>query len=223
MTTTISYTNIITRYRGDEFLDNVSHQVRFGGQHQLSPRTQWTAFYSASLAVIERDDTVIFHRTGVGVGRQVNPTITVNAGLGVAFVQDESPRLTLNTGISKNFKTGSLSLQYVDGVGAVGGLSTNATRRQNIVGQARRTIGQNASIYVQSGYGNNRSLSGQEVKISTYTAGGGINLRFLSWLSGGLGYSYLNQKSEGSRGNNGERNAVFVSLTASAPSWRVVR
>jgi hypothetical protein len=61
------------------------------------------------------------------------------------------------------------------------------------------------------------------LKTTTYTGSAGVTLRLLSWLTGGLSYSYLNQQSLGSVGEDGDRNTVMLTLTASAPTRRIVR
>lgn len=224
-----SYTNVITRYSGNEFDNTVVHVVDFGGDfskslHWPTKRTEWTVSYDSSLAISDDDDdTDWVHRLNFGVQHLLSRLLTANGGLGIAFPEGESPQLTLSAGISKRYKTGDMNLRYTSNVATGIGVIRGLTRRQSVIGTATRALSQRISSFIQAGYVSNRSFEGNQVNVASYTAGTGLSMRLLSWLNGSLNYSYLNQQSEGNLGEDGERNVASITFTAVGPSWRMMK
>lgn len=223
--TTISYLNTVTRYRGTELNDSMTHRVGLDETYQWSPRTQWTNSYSAAVTIYENANNEVVHRLSTGVAYQMSPTLSINGNIGFGVVSGigKISGLIVETGLSKQFSQSSLSLSYAQNIGTGGGLITGSTLYRVVGMQYRQTVGQYTSAYLRIGYANNRSLSGEALIVSSYTAETGINVRLFSWLSGNLGYSYLNQQSLGTIGQDGQRNLVMFGLTASAPPWRIVK
>ncbi|MBI3596669.1 MAG: hypothetical protein HY203_05905 [Nitrospirae bacterium] len=223
--TTVSYANIVTRYRGNELHDSTTHQVGLKETYQWSPRTQWTNSYSVALNIYEHANNEVVHRLSTGAAYQMSPSLSINGSLGVGVVQGNGNKtqLTLNTGLSKQFRNGIFSLSYTREIGTGGGVVTASTLKQGVGMEYSQNVGRNTSVYVRLGYVNNRSFSGEKLKISSYTGETGINVGVLPWLSGSLSYSYLNQQSLGTIGQDSQRNLVMLGLTASAPPWRIVK
>lgn len=218
---TLSYLNTLARYRGSVLNDSVNHHAGMAGKYQWSPRTQWTASYAASVTVFKQNDEVWVHRITLGTEHQIAPSLSSDMSIGAAFFHNESPRMTLGAGLSERYQSGRLSLRYDDNIATGLGLTTMPAVNQRVTGQATRALGPNASAYLRFAYGSNRSFNGEKLKISTYTAETGLDIRLLSWLSGNLGYSYLNQQSQTNLGQDGRRNQVILTLTAGSPSWKI--
>lgn len=221
--TTLSYSNILTHYKGDRFQDSVGHDTSLEIGYQWSPRTRWRTSYGISITDYETADDVLAHRFSMGAVHQVSPTFSINGDTGMALLSDETTHLILNMGFSKGFESGSLSLQYTSGVGTGGGLITSATLSQRLVGQATREIRRNTSALFRLAYGRNTSLLGPMLEIYSYEAGMGITVGFLSWLKGDLNYSYLNQQVQEGTVGEGKRNLIMMTLTATAPPWRIIQ
>lgn len=222
--TTISYTNLYTRYKGSALQSSTVHDAELDLAYQFSRQT--TGSVSVGGAVVNYADVqedVVSYRFTIGSQHQIGPTFSFNGRLGVTTVRDDSTRLTLEAGLLKNVQAGSLSLQYTQGIGTGGGLTTTATLSQRLLGAVTLGIARNVSTFVQLAYGKNTSLSGKELDTTSYEAATGLSAVLRSWLSGGLRYAYLNQRARGVIGNDGERNVVTLTLTASALPWKIVK
>ncbi len=247
--TSSSYTNVITRYSGDELEDTTVHSSTAGARYDyhVSSRTVWTSNYGLSVATFGEGREMI-HQINTGVVHRLSALVTVtgNAGLssvedgfpgfdrltqliavngntGALFVKGASPGANVAAGISKRYKRGRFNLQYdrnlVTGLGVIRGL----TRRQSLIGNASHVLEERIESSVQVGYASNKSFEGNEVDVATYTAEASLIVRFFSWLDGTLSYTYLNQRSKGEQGRDGERNVVSFSLKAIGPSWRMIK
>lgn len=222
--TALSYSHLITRYRGSEVLQGYDvHEGTLSGNYQVSRRMQWTVSYLASVTDYQRADSVAVHRFNVGDFYQISPTVTTRVGTGVAITARVGTLWTVNADIEKSDSSGTLSLQYSRGIGTGGGLTTTATLTQNVIAQVRRNLVRSLSASFHVGYGVNETLSGPPLKIFTQEIGTGIQMSLLSWLSGEVNYSYLNQRTEGRPTiQDARRNQAMVILTATALPIRIM-
>lgn len=224
--TASSYKNVMTRYSGNEFEDRDAHHTTFDAAYRypFSLRTEGTTRYDVGVTTGDGPDQVI-QSLGLGLSFRMTPLTTATAGGGVSFVKDESPQYTLLTGLSKRFQNGNLSIQYSNEVSSGLGVVRSVTRDEEVTGQLTQVLSENTSSYVRGGYSSTKSLSGNEVDTVSTAAGVGISVRFLEWLEGSLSYDYLKQNSEtGTRlGKDGERNRYLLTLTATGPSWRIMK
>ncbi|WDT75056.1 MAG: hypothetical protein MPW16_17545 [Candidatus Manganitrophus sp.] len=222
--TALSYSHLINRYQGGALEDYVVHEGGLSGHYQASRNLQWRISYSSSLNDYEGADSVLAHRFDIGEHYQFSPTFRVNIGAGAALLPGDSTQWTLSAGIEKAGPFGSLSLQYNRGIGTGGGVTTTPTLTQNLVAEVTQALGRSASVSLRLGYGANEALSGSSMEISTQEVGIGMEVSLLSWLSGGVNYSYLNQRTEGGETDRGaRRNMVLVTLTAAAPPLRIMQ
>ncbi len=224
--TTATYTNVITRYSGSAIEDTEVNVTTLDGtyHYQVTSRTEWKARYgvAASFGDNQERDALI-HQVSVGVEHQVTRLLSVNGDIGVSFVEGESPEMLFEAGITKRYRKGILSLQYTSNVVAGLGVIQGAVRRESVVGEATRSIGEVTTSYLQVGYANNRSFEANRIDVSTYTVQTGVSTRLLSWLQGMISYSYLKQRDQGNFSENGVRNVINISLTASAPAMRLIK
>jgi hypothetical protein len=219
----LSYSNLINRYQGRGFQDYLTHGVGLGGAFQASRSVRWTAFYSTSVTHYEEAESVTVHQVGIGNVYQAAPTVSMSIDTGAAFPPEGGTQWILSTALVKSAKLSSLSFRYNQQIGRGGGVTTTATLSQNLVASLSRTTGKSSSIYLQLGYGQNRTLSGPVVKISSQEIGTGIQFALFSWLNGGINYNYLNQRTEGESPGDVSRNQVVVSLTAVTLPWRIIQ
>jgi hypothetical protein len=222
--TSLSYNNLINRYQGGTLRDHIVHEGGLSGNYQVSRSVQRSVSYSTSLAHYEGADSVLAHRFEIGELYQISRTFTMNIGAGAAIISGDSTQWTLNAAVNKTGPFGSLSLQYNRGIGTGGGVTTTATLTQNLVAVVTQTLGRSGSVSFRLGYGINDVLSGSPLEIFTQEAGTEIQVSLLSWLTAGVNYSYLNQRIEGGVTDRAaRRNLIMATLTATAPSLRIIQ
>lgn len=222
--TALSYSYLTNQYRGGTLEDYIVHQGGINGVYQVSRRMQWIASYDASVTNYEKADSVAVHNFHLSDRYQISPTFTASVGTGVAVIPGGETQWTLSAEVGETGPFRTLSFQYIRGIGTGGGVTTTATLSQNLVGQVIQTLSRSASATLRLGYGVNEALSGPAVKISTQEFGAGIQISFLSWLSGGVNYSYLNQRTDGGMTiQDAHRNLIMVNLTATALPLRIMQ
>ncbi|HIK58860.1 MAG: hypothetical protein ABGZ19_04480 [Verrucomicrobiales bacterium] len=223
MNTTLSYDNTITRYEAEELKDSTIHGFGLASGYQFFRRTGGTASYRATLTDFDRSEKELSHQFSMGAKHRLTSTLSFNGDLGVAKASSGPTRLTVNGGLSKGFKNGNIKFRYNSGIGSGGGVTTTSTFSKRMTGHGTWDMGQNLSASLNFGYGRNKTLSGQVFKTTTYDAGAGVTVVLLRWLNARLDYSYLNQKADGFGAVEAERNVIILSLTASAPGWRIAK
>jgi len=224
ISTSLSYSNVITRYQGGALEDVTVHEGGLTGGYRASRQMQWTISYLGSITDYQRSDSVTVHRFTLGNLYQFSPTFAVNLGTGVAVTAGAGAQWTVNAGLTKTEENGSISLQYTRGIGTGGGLTTTATLSQNLIAQINRVLARSTTGFFSLGYGMNDTLSGPTQKIRTQEIGTGIQMTLRSWLSGGINYSYLDQRAEGGATiQDTRRNQVMVTLTAAALPLRIMQ
>jgi len=218
-----SYTNVITRYSGNDFEDsdinNVSSSAIYSSP--LSSRTSWTLRYSVSSSLDDTRDLV--HQVSLAGKHQITHLVLASANIGVYFVDGQAPNLSSGASLSKRYKSGRLNMRYSDDVVRGLGVIQGANRRQSLILSASWAFLERVSTSIQFGYVKNKSFEGDSINVSAYTAEAGLSTRFLSWLSGSLRYSYLQQESDGNIGIDAERSFVSLSLTANSSPWRIMK
>ncbi len=224
--TRLAYTNTVTLFSESEFEDRNVNQTTFDGTYRFpfSSRTSWTGTYGANLTTGDEEDQFI-HSVSLGVIHQMSRLVSTDGEVGISIVKDESVEPTLSAGYSKRFQSGSLSVRYKNDVSAGLGVVESVTREESFTGSINRALGDRVSSFLQMGYSNNKSLSGNEVDSIALTASTGISVQLLKWLSGNLTYAYLKQDSDGAIGASGnvKRNTVTLFFTATGPSWRIIK
>ena len=218
-----TYMNRITRYDSPELDDSIGHNVDLEIAYQSSTRTRWSASYGFGVANFEEAESRSTHRGAIGAGHQISSSFSVNGNLGLIFFEDESAQLYLDSNISKRYKKGNLSLGFRSDAGQAGGETSTVTLNQRVIGRAIYAMGHYSSFNIQGAYGRTVSLPDKDLETISYEAGGGITVRLLAWLNGGVSYSHFNQRALGIVGTEGMRNQAMVTLTAVGPSWNIIK
>lgn len=188
---------------------SISHTTQLGISHALSQTLSGFLF------------------GGVGWTKQQGATQTV-PGPGLTLVQQSIPgkwntNVVGSAGISKTYRQGSISLSAAQNVGSGGGLASQATLTRTITGSMLHNFTKRLNGFGSIGYAQNKSIEGNALDTTTYRIQSGIDYAFLSWLSGNVSYSYINQKSKGSAASSLTVNQVFLGLTAFADPWLLIR
>ena len=228
----VQYSNT---FRGG-FQKSIRHIIRTGLSFGLTENTKINARYSLRITEFNASGTTssnpqapgssgssTSHSLKLGVNHQLTPTVTMNGRGGVSVSRTVVGTTRLNFtgrgGISKTFSDGVISFRINQRIGTGGGLAASTTLNQNVVFRASKTITRYISGFLNFGYGRNRSLAGRTIKTDSYQFRGGVNVKILEWLSGGVTYSYRNQDSSGQFGRSAQSNSIFVGLTAIADTF----
>lgn len=170
------------------------------------------------------DDRTTLRLSG-GAEYRASPQLTLDAKVGVMAIEDDRLRLTADAGAVQTLRDGRLSLRYRRGAGTGGGITRSVTVTQRVTAKLVREWGPRSSWNASAGYSRTVSIPERTtevlVRVSTYEIGAGVDWLLLSWLTGGVSYSYLTQRTQGVS-IEAERNLVIVSLTAAGP-WRLMR
>jgi len=234
----LNYTNSYRKFTSSSGQDSLGHTLRTGSAYQATARTELNGFYQIQLIeFIGSGSTALQgpggsgsttnHSVGMGIHHDFTPTlqVTVNGAATLTETEVSSGQLNFTGGgnISKQFPDGQIALRFTQQIGSGGGLAASTTLSQNAVLTFSKVLTRYISGYADFGYGRNRSLSGATVKTDTYQIRTGVSVAILSWLFGSASYSYVNQDSAGAFGNTAQSNQVFFGLTATAPSWRILK
>lgn len=225
VTTYLNYTNIYLKFSNGAFKDSMTHQTRAGLGYSLSSRTRLNASYIFRYMDYFNVRTVRSHALTAGGQHFLTPTIPVFLTGGVSITQtiNNGKRLNFNGSfqIGKIFKEGQLFLRFSQYIGNGGGLAASATVTRNVVLVASRQFSRTFSGFIQVGYAKNQSISGNVIDVQTVQGKAGINVGFLSWLSGFLYYSYVNQDAISGFGNTAQNNQIYFGVSAAAPTWEL--
>ena len=103
------------------------------------------------------------------------------------------------------------------------GLSTDPTLNQSSVGSANHRLTRWLSGNLNVGISRKDSLFTDEIDILSLQVETTLQLvQFLRWLAGSATYSYVNQNSDGTSGEDAQRNTLLIGLTATALPWKIM-
>lgn len=197
-------------------------------RRRWSDRTALTAASGVSVTAFDAPapapapDRIRTQRLTAGVEYMISPRTTVNAGAGAVWVEDDRGRVTADVGLRHVLRTSSLAMQYTRGTGTGGGLNRTVTISQRASGRLTRRWDDRILGYAQLGWSRSVAPAAVGFRTTSYEAGAGLDVGILSWLGGGVSYAYLDQRSRGGIGD-AERHLLTVTLTATGPSWRLLR
>ena len=217
---TVSYYNVITRYDSPTLADSDGHIGNLTLRYQGTRRTDLTTAYRYTKTIFAGGDDLDVHEILFGAIHRKSETFFINSSLGTTILEKEKPQFTFRIGLVQRFKSGRFSFQYVNDTGSGAGLTTAPSIRHRFISETQWSLSDDISVYFRLAYGNHRSISGGNVKIQTYTANPGMNVKIFSWLTGNLSYSYFNQQNQGTIGREGDRNLVVFMLTATGQTLR---
>ena len=215
------YRHRFIKFSGSGLQDSQTHTVQGGISINVTPNTQVQPNYRIQVTKFPGAGNVITHRAMLFLSQQFTPRLRANLNNGVALTQGDV-NFNSNTLLAYNYSKGLISLRFTQDIRDGSGLAASATLTQNAVGQFTRSFGRDLVGFLLFGYGNNRSLSGSTIDLTTYQVRTGFSLGILSWLSGFATYSYINQDSSGTAigGITAQSNQVFLGVTAVADTWR---
>ncbi len=221
-----SYSHVYTRFSGSQFSDRNAHYTTVGAVYNrsISPRTSWNGLYDTAWTTGDAEDKLI-HTLKMGMEYRLTRLVTAKGDAGFSYFEDESPKPVFSGELSKRFQSGDMSVRYSSRVSTGLGVIRSVTENQSVVGTVNKKFSERMNAYLQVSHSKNKAVSTNEVDVTTFKGDAGFFVQLLEWLNGELVYSYLKQDSqEGSLlGQDGERNLVTFSLTATSPPWRVLK
>jgi hypothetical protein len=223
LATSIFYNYLLTRYEG-ALLDVAVHSAGLGGDFQISPRMAYSMSVGVAVQEFEDVDPVRYGSGSAGFSYQVTQTVSLDSQVGIAKIAQGATYTTGSVGARKAWERASASLRYLQEVGTGVGVAASATLSDLVVANASWKISRDVSANVDFAYGHNVSIPDrQQLDIVTYQVATRVSVSFSTWLGGGINYTYLAQDARATAGSDGRKNAVTLSLSATAPAWRLVK
>jgi hypothetical protein len=216
----LDYRNRYQKFTGSGFQDSMTHTAQSGFSFNVTPNTQVKPSYRLAITDFKGASNVTTHRANLAINHQFTANWRLNLANGVAFTEGDT-NFNTNILLSKLYSKGIMSLRFTQDISDGSGIAATATLTQNAVAQLSRNFGRRFNGFVLFGYGNNRSLSGSAINLTTYQGRAGLSMSILSWLSGFATYSYINQNSDGTSANavTAQSNQVFLGVTGVADPW----
>ena len=243
---TFTYNNRYLHFFSSGFQDQLTHIGRFSLIYGESERTTIIPSYTylqtdylGTPTQVTVSDKLISHQPRLAISYNFTPLLTGSLQGGAAFSKQIGAKETQENGattkelsdkwqtlfiggatLAKRYQNGSISLSANQTIGGGGGLASQAARTQTITGRIQHTLSTKLNGFASLGYARNKSTGGGEAfNTNTYRVQGGISYAFLTWLSGNMSYSHIDQKSNGLAVGNIKVNQVFFGLTAFADPW----
>ena len=222
VTPSLSYFNQYRHFFKDGFQDSLIHIGTFSVPYGVTEQTTVTPLYiyrHTNFIGSSTDDTsgdkIISHQPQLEIAYNFTPLVTGSIRGGVAFTKEKgaeefeggtttdlSDKWQTNfiggATIAKTYRKGNISLTANQTIGSGGGLASQATRTRIVTGRIQHDFTLRLRGFGSVGYANNSSTEGNAFDTNTYRIQGGITYAFLSWLFGNLGYSHIDQNSDGS-------------------------
>lgn len=247
VTSYLSYNNQYRHFFSSGFQDSVTHTGTFSVPYVVSEQATVTPSYSYRQTDFLGQSTqgasankIITHLSYLKVSYNFTPLVTGNIHGGIALTKeigaeefDSGTTTNLSNKwqanyiggatIAKKYRNGEIYLTARQTIGSGGGLASQATRTRLITGRIGHDFSQRLNAFGSVGYAQNTSTEGNAFDTNTYRIQAGIGYVFLSWLSGVLSYSHIDQNSNGSAADDLKVNQVFLGLTAFADPWILMR
>lgn len=252
VTTTLAYTNQYRHFFSSGFQDSMTHTGTFSIPYRLLQGTTVTPTYSyrqteflGKSTQTTRADRILFHNATLGIRQELTPSLWIDANGGVSFLKQEGAteevpgpggtteeraigdkfvgRFIGSATISKTYRQGELSLTARQTTGSGGGLASQGTRTRTVTGRILHAISYRMNAFGSLAYAQNDSVDGNALDTKTYRGQVGLRYTFLRWLYGTASYSHIDQRAKGTVATDLVVNQVFLTLSAVADPWYVLR
>jgi hypothetical protein len=211
--------------------DSIVHGVQLGGSYLQSPRT--TLSLSAGLSTTRTtpsgtpfpssDDTRTAGRLTAGAEYLAASTLRVEGDVGVMVIEDDQTRLALGLDLTRDWSNTQLRVRARQESGVGGGVTDTVSVTRALTAEASRSVGRHTEARFRLGIIGNMSApilaTDPTIRVVTFGAGVGLGHDLSPWLTVGLDYSSLTQRSSGIT-VSGQRHLFAVTLTARGPQWQ---
>ncbi len=250
--TSLAYSNQYRHFFSNGFQDSLRHTGSFSGSYRATKYTTVTSSYSYGQTEFlgkstqgTSADRIITHSPSLGLTHAFTPSLSGTISAGVSFVKQVGATeqvpvagggtqeravggkfMTSYIGgvnLTKTFQRGSMGVSANQTIGSGGGLASQATRTRTITGQGDYAVTPRMNAFASVGWAQNDSIGGNALDSITYRVQTGLVYSLTQWLSGNISYSRIDQRSKGTIATDVVVNQVFLSLTAVADPWFLMR
>lgn len=219
----IKYSYMIHRYEEASQVDSTVQGVNLMMTHQFTPID--TVKTSAGVRYFTFDDAIQkkVYTISLGETHHFSETLDLDANGGANLYQDPNntnhyiPSALFDVSLRKSWKAASADLRYLRDLSGSGGLARSYLTYQSVALDIQMTLSRNLRATLSGIYATHKSVTGTLINEVLYTGRAGLDYDVTTWLKGNIGYSYIQQNSLGSVGNEIRRNQAFVGLTATLP------
>lgn len=217
----ISYSYAIQRYESSNLVDSTVHGVQLTMSHGFTRTDTLKAnagfrYFSFGGAVSQKVYTL-----SVGATHRFSETFSLDGSGGANLYQDPNnhytPSAFFDVGLKKSWKDASADLRYLHDLTVSGGLVSTTVMNQSVVLGIQKTLARRLRTSLSGSYATNKSVSGASLDAVSYSGTVGFDYEITAWLRGQIRYSYFQQNSHGTAGNEFRRHQGFVGLTATLP------
>ncbi len=250
--TSLGYRNQYRHFFSKGFQDSLTHTGTFSAPFRATEyatvRPSYAYRHTEFLGKSTQNtsaDRIISHTSQLGLTYAFTPTVAGTISGGVSFVKQVGAteqvlvagggtqeravggkfvtRYVGRASLTKSFQRGTMGLSATQTIGSGGGFAAQATRTRTVTGQGSYALTPLINAFASAGWAQNDSIDGNAFEATTYRIQAGLGYSFYRWLLGNLSYSRIDQRSRGTVATDVVVNQVFLSLTAVADPWFLIR
>ncbi len=214
-------------YKASDRIDSRRDGAMVGGRYDAGNNRQLGASYGYGNTVFETPggpNTSEVHTLSASLAGRLSQTTNFNLGAGAVYnANRESGRYdwTGDAGVTKTFEAASATLSYKRGIAHGAGLVSEETTRETVTAGWKTEISKDLGLDITGSTSKNRSKPEHTIDTKSYNAGASVRWKAYSWLNAAVGYSRMRQWGDGVvETRDVERDAVFITLTATGAEWR---
>jgi len=223
LTERMEYLNTLTRFELPTLVDSTIHEGTIEAIYQLDPNNSIGSSYRLRYFdfVQQGTEDAIGHALMVGTTHQFSPSLSLTTRLGLSYSIQSGDRVITPIGmlhLSKSFEKIEIGGDYSRDISFTGGLSAQLVTTQTVTANLSYAVTQKTRAFLSMWLTDNRSITGEELKIVSWTVRPGLSYQILTWLSVEIRYHHFEQRGEGSLGSDLNQNQYFFSLTGKIPT-----
>ena len=220
----LGYSYGVQRFQTPNLIDSTVQGVQLAISHGFTRMDTLGAnagfrYFSFGGGVSQKVYTV-----SLGWTHRFSETFSLDGRGGASLYQDPnnrySPSVFLDVGLKKSWKDASADLRYLHDLTISGGLASTTLINQSVVLGIQKTLAEKLRANLSGSYATNKSVkstSGPSIDTVSYSGTAGLDYAMAAWLKGQIQYSYMQQNSFETVGNDFRRHQAFVGLTATLP------
>ena len=190
----------------------------------INPKTDFSSSYDFTRFYLESagvDETIDTHSLLVGIDHRVTADFSISGSVGAVYTSESGFNFGFigDLGLSKSTPKSEISLIYSRRAN-VTPFSNDLTIRQGLSASITSSFMKDVTAAINAGAHSSKSETSSAVDVASYDAGVDATWHAYSWMSISAGYSYYEQESDGTVGDDLSRNTVFVNIMFVPAVWR---
>jgi hypothetical protein len=203
---------------------SISPFVDYGKALKIAPRTTLTTGYDFTRYYVESDgddETRDTHSLSVGIDHRVTPDFSLSASVGAVYSSETGFDWGLigDIKLSRSTRRSKFTLTYSRNVD-VSPYTNDLNTSQGLSARLSTKITQSVSSSMNVGVNTIESETSDAVDTVSYRTGISVSWQAYSWMDVSAGYSYFEQESDGTVGDDLARNVFFVRARFIPIVWR---